>query len=40
MIQHGKPPHTCEWSLPGGMQELGGTVREAAFHRNLPCRGD
>lgn len=30
LIQRGKPPRRGSWSLPGGMQELGETVRETA----------
>ena len=30
MIQRGKPPRKGSWSLPGGAQELGETIREAA----------
>ncbi len=30
MIQRGKPPRQGSWCLPGGAQELGETVREAA----------
>ena len=30
LIQRGKPPRKGAWSLPGGMQELGETVRETA----------
>ncbi|MEK9723273.1 MAG: NUDIX hydrolase [Rhodospirillaceae bacterium] len=30
MIQRGKPPRAGSWSLPGGAQELGETVAEAA----------
>lgn len=30
LIQRGKPPRVGQWSLPGGAQELGETVREAA----------
>lgn len=30
LIQRGKPPRQSEWSLPGGRQELGETVAEAA----------
>jgi len=30
LIQRGKPPRMGAWSLPGGMQELGETVRETA----------
>ena len=34
LIERGKGPRTGEWSLPGGMQELGETVRETA-HREI-----
>ena len=30
LIQRGKPPRIGAWSLPGGAQELGETVRETA----------
>lgn len=30
LIRRGKPPRIGDWSLPGGMQELGETVRETA----------
>lgn len=30
LIQRGKPPRIGQWSLPGGVQEIGETVREAA----------
>ena len=30
MIQRGKPPRQGSWSLPGGAQELGETIHEAA----------
>ncbi len=30
LIQRGKPPRAGYWSIPGGMQHLGETVREAA----------
>ena len=30
MIQRGKPPRQGSWSIPGGAQELGETIREAA----------
>lgn len=30
LIQRGKPPRQGQWSLPGGVQELGETVHEAA----------
>ncbi len=31
LIQRGKPPSAGSWSLPGGAQELGETVAEAAI---------
>ena len=30
MIERGKPPQQGSWSLPGGAQELGETIRETA----------
>jgi 8-oxo-dGTP diphosphatase len=30
LIKRGKPPLLGEWSIPGGMLELGETIREAA----------
>lgn len=30
LIQRAKPPHIGSWSLPGGAQELGETVEQAA----------
>jgi 8-oxo-dGTP diphosphatase len=30
LIKRGKPPRLGQWSIPGGLQELGETVREAA----------
>ncbi|MBM3489177.1 MAG: NUDIX domain-containing protein [Alphaproteobacteria bacterium] len=30
LIQRGKPPRLGQWSLPGGVQEVGETVHEAA----------
>lgn len=30
LVQRGKPPRLGQWSLPGGMQETGETVNEAA----------
>jgi len=30
LIRRAKPPHAGKWSLPGGHQELGETVRETA----------
>ena len=31
LIQRGKPPRLGQWSIPGGRQELGETVEEAAI---------
>ena len=31
LIRRGKPPRLGEWSIPGGGQELGETVRETAI---------
>lgn len=31
LIQRGKEPRAGSWSIPGGMQELGETVREAGI---------
>lgn len=31
LIRRGKPPRLGEWSLPGGAQELGETVRQTAI---------
>jgi 8-oxo-dGTP diphosphatase len=31
LIQRGKPPRRGQWSIPGGRQELGETVKEAAI---------
>ena len=31
LIRRGKPPRKGEWSLPGGAQELGETLIEAAL---------
>jgi len=31
LIKRGKPPRLGQWSLPGGLQELGETVFEAAL---------
>ena len=31
LIQRGKPPRLGQWSLPGGMQEVGETVQEAGI---------
>jgi len=30
LVRRAKPPHAGKWSLPGGHQELGETVRETA----------
>ncbi|MFQ3622430.1 MAG: NUDIX domain-containing protein, partial [Acetobacteraceae bacterium] len=35
LIRRGKPPRAGEWSLPGGGQELGETVAQAARRRRL-----
>ena len=35
LIQRGKPPRLGAWSLPGGAQELGETVRETAVREVL-----
>ena len=34
LIRRGKPPRQGEWSLPGGAQKLGETLKEAA-HREV-----
>ncbi len=39
LIQRGKPPRIGDWSLPGGMQELGETVFEAAAREVLEETG-
>ena len=31
LIRRGKPPRLGEWSIPGGRQEMGETVRETAI---------
>jgi ADP-ribose pyrophosphatase YjhB (NUDIX family) len=31
LVRRGKPPRVGEWSIPGGAQELGETVRETAI---------
>ncbi len=31
LIKRGKPPRLGQWSIPGGLQELGETVREAGI---------
>ena len=35
LIQRAKPPMCGEWSLPGGRQELGETIKEAAYREVL-----
>lgn len=30
LIQRGKPPREGQWSIPGGMQQVGETIRDAA----------
>jgi 8-oxo-dGTP diphosphatase len=39
MIRRGQPPRKGEWSIPGGHQELGETVREAAVREALEETG-
>jgi ADP-ribose pyrophosphatase YjhB (NUDIX family) len=39
MIRRGQPPRQGEWSIPGGKQELGETVREAAVREALEETG-
>lgn len=39
LIQRGKEPHAGSWSLPGGAQELGETVREAVCREVLEETG-
>jgi len=39
LIRRGKPPRYGEWSLPGGMQELGETAAEAAAREVLEETG-
>lgn len=39
MIKRGKPPRMGAWSLPGGAQEVGETVAEAAFREVLEETG-
>ncbi|NWH09286.1 MAG: NUDIX hydrolase [Alphaproteobacteria bacterium] len=34
LVRRGNPPRANEWSIPGGAQELGETVREA-LHREV-----
>jgi len=39
MIRRGQPPREGEWSIPGGKQELGETVRETAVREALEETG-
>ena len=39
LIRGGKPPRLGEWSMPGGLQELGETSREAARREVLEETG-
>lgn len=39
LIQRGKPPRKGQWSIPGGMQKLGETVRDAALREALEETG-
>lgn len=39
LIQRGQPPREGEWSLPGGHQEYGETVRQAAVREVLEETG-
>ena len=39
LVKRGKPPRKGEWGLPGGGQELGETVREAAVREVLEETG-
>lgn len=39
LIKRGKPPRIGEWSLPGGLQELGETAAEAACREILEETG-
>ena len=39
LIQRGKEPHVGTWSLPGGAQELGETVRDAVCREVLEETG-
>ena len=39
VIRRGKPPLLGEWSIPGGLVELGETVREAAAREALEETG-
>lgn len=39
MIRRGQPPRMGEWSIPGGKQELGETVRETAVREVMEETG-
>ena len=39
LIRRGKPPRLGEWSIPGGRQELGETVRETAAREAMEETG-
>ncbi len=39
MIKRGQPPREGEWSIPGGHQELGETVRETAVREVMEETG-
>ena len=39
LIKRGKPPVSDRWSIPGGAQEIGETVREAALREVLEETG-
>jgi 8-oxo-dGTP diphosphatase len=39
MIRRGQPPRQGEWSIPGGTQELGETVRETAVREIMEETG-
>lgn len=39
LIQRGRPPRMGQWSIPGGRQELGETVKETALRETLEETG-
>jgi len=39
LVRRGRPPRVGEWSLPGGVQELGETVNEAVYREILEETG-